>query len=341
MAITSRFSGSRRRVVASLAVAVTAAFGMPSDSVAQGQDSYPSKPIRVVVGFAAGGPTDIQARLLAEKLAPILKQNLVIENKPGASTTIAASDVARSAADGYTLFLGGSGAFAVTPVTLTQLPYDPNTSFAPVALIGSEHISIAINPSLPANNLQELAALIKANPGKYSFGSSGHGNITHLTGELFKSRAGGLDLTHVPYKGAAPAVNDAVAGHVDMIVGGLGSVYPMHQAGKLKVLAVASEQRSTLAPEIPTTVESGFPSVLSGNSSIVLAPAGTPTTAIDTLAKAINKVSADPDFVKRMNLNVVEAVPDSTPQKTDELLKREIKQWLDLVQSTGIDVKQQ
>lgn len=341
MAITRLLSKHRRLVAVALAIAASASISVPSYAVAQGQADYPTKPIRVVVGFAAGGPTDIQARLLAEKLAPILKQNLVIENKPGASTTIAAADVARAAPDGYTLFLGGSGAFAVTPVTLTQLPYDPNTSFAPVALIGSEHISLAVNPSLGVNNLKELAALIKANPGKYSFGSSGHGNITHLTGELFKNRAGNLDLTHVPYKGAAPAVNDAVAGHVDMIVGGLGSVYPMHQAGRLKVLAVASEQRSTLAPEIPTTGESGFPTVLSGNSSIVLAPAGTPKTAIDTLAKAISQVAIDPDFIKRMHLNVVESVPDSTPEKTDELIKREIKQWVDLVQATGINVKQQ
>lgn len=338
MAVQPRFFKVRRLAIASFAVAATAALSMPTDTLAQ--NAYPTKPIRVVVGFSAGGPTDIQARLLAEKVAPILGQPLVVENKPGASTTIAAGDVARSAPDGYTLFLGGSGAFSITPVTLPQLPYDPKTSFAPVGMIGSEHIAIAINPAVPANTLKEFADLVKANPGKYSFGSSGHGNITHLTGELFKLRAGNLDLTHVPYKGAAPAVNDVVAGHVNMIVGGLGSVYPMHQSGKLKVLAVASNQRSPFAPDIPTTAEAGFPGLLSGNSSILLAPAGTPQIAIDTLAKAMAKVATDPDFIARMNQNVVETVPNSTPALTQELLEREIKQWADLVKSAGINVQQ-
>src|SRR5690606_28375623 len=140
-------------MVASLAVAATAVLGMPTAALAQG--AYPNKPIRIVVGFSAGGPTDIQARLLAAKLNPLLNQTLVIENKPGASTTIAAAEVAKAAPDGYTLFLGGSGAFSATPVTLTELPYDPATSFAPVALIGSEHIAIAVHPSIPANNLKE------------------------------------------------------------------------------------------------------------------------------------------------------------------------------------------
>ena len=325
-------------MVAAVTVATTASIGFAG--AVHAQAAYPTKPIRMVVGFAAGGPTDVQARLLAEKMAPILGQPIVVENKPGASTTIAAGDVARSAPDGYTMFLGGSGAFAITPVTLPQLPYDPNKSFAPVGIIGTEHISIAINPSIPANNLKEFAELVKANPGKYSFGSSGHGNITHLTGELFKLNAGGLDLTHVPYKGAAPAVNDLVAGHVAMIVGGLGSVYPMHQAGKLKVLAVAAKTRSPFAPEIPTTGESGFPEVLSGNSSIILAPAGTPQAAIDIFSKAMAQVAKDPEFIARMNQNVVQTVPDSTPAMTQELLNREIKQWADLVKSTGIDVKQ-
>ena len=338
MAVRSNFFRQHRFLVAAITMAATTSFTLSSGVNAQGV--YPTKPIRVVVGFAAGGPTDIQARLLAEKLAPILNQPLVVENKPGASTTIAAGDVARSAPDGYTLFLGGSGAFSITPVTLPQLPYDPNKSFAPVGIIGSEHIAIAINPAVPANNLQEFAELVKSNPGKYSFGSSGHGNITHLTGELFKLNAGGLDLTHVPYKGAAPAVNDVVAGHVAMIVGGLGSVYPMHQAGKLKVLAVASKTRSPFAPEIPTTGESGFPTVLSGNSSIILAPAGTPQEAIDTFSKAMAEVAKDPDFIARMNQNVVQTEPDSTPAMTQELLDREIKQWADLVQSSGINVRQ-
>jgi len=302
------------------------------------QDKYPVHPIRIVVGFAPGGPTDVQARLLASKLGPILDQTVVVENKPGASTTIALADVARAAPDGYTLYFGGSGAYATTPLTMSKLPYDPVASFEPIALVGEEQIAFAVHPSLPAKDMKELVALIKANPGKYSFGSSGHGNITHLTGELFKLRAGGLDLPHVAYKGAAPAVNDVLAGHIEMIVGGLGSVYPMHREGKVRVLAITSEKRASYAKDVPTAWEAGLDNVISSSTLVLLAPARTPQSVIATLSKAVSQAVSQEAYQKEMRGAYVEPITDSTPQATGELLARELEQWKELVQTSGIKV---
>lgn len=305
-------------------------------AIALAQDRYPSRAIRIVVGFAPGGPTDIQARRLAARLSPVLGQNVVVDNKPGAATTIAVAEVARAPADGYTLYFGGSGAYATTPVTLPSLPYDPLRDLAPVALTGEEQIAIAVHPSVPAATLGELVALARAHPGKYSFASSGAGNITHLTGELLKHRAGNLALTHVAYKGAAPAVNDVLAGHVAVVIGGLGSVYPHHKAGKLRVLAITSESRASYAPEIPTSAESGMKGLISGSTLALLAPGATPPAIIDALAKAVSRVMADPAYLQEMRQASIEPVIGSTPASTRALLVREIGMWAELVRSTGL-----
>lgn len=303
------------------------------------QERYPSRAIRIVVGFAPGGPTDIQARRLAARLSPILGQSVVVDNKPGAATTIAVAEVARAPADGYTLYFGGSGAYATTPVTLPSLPYDPLRDLAPIALTGEEQIAIAVHPAVPAATLGELVALIRANPGKYSFASSGAGNITHLTGELLKHRAGNIALTHVAYKGAAPAVNDVLAGHVAVVIGGLGSVYPHHKAGKLRVLAITSESRASYAPEIPTSAESGMKDLISGSTLALLAPAATPPAIVDALAQAVSRVMADPVHLQEMRQASIEPVTGSTPASTRALLVREIEMWAQLVRSTGLKLE--
>ena len=307
---------------------------------AQAQAPYPSQPIKLVVGFAPGGPTDVQARLFARKLAPLLGQTVVVENKPGASTTIAVTEVARAAPDGYTLYFGGSGAYATTPLTIPQLQYDPRSSFAPIAMIGEEQIAFAVHPGVPARTMAELADQVKANPGKYSFASSGHGNITHLTGELFKQKAGGLDLIHVAYKGAAPAVNDVVAGHLGVVVGGLGSVYPLHKDGKLRVLAITSENRASYAPDIPTAAESGVKDLISASTLVLLAPAKTPAAVVERLDSAVAQALAEPSYQQEMRQSNVEPITGSTPAKTDALLKRELDQWANLVKASGISLNQ-
>ena len=300
------------------------------------QSDFPLRPIKIIVGFAPGGPTDVQARLLARKLSPILNQTVVIENKPGASTTIALAEVARATPDGYTLSFGGSGAFATTPVTMASLPYNPKTAFEPIAITGEEQIAFAVNPSLPAKTLAEFVALAKQNPGKYSFGSSGQGNITHLTGELLKLRAGDIKIEHIAYKGAAPALNDVLAGHVQMMVGGLGSVYPMHQSGKLRVLAITSKDRVSYAKDIPAAEEAGVKDLIAGSTFVLLAPAKTPKNVIQKLNQAVNEALKEASFQQEMRAAYVEPILGSTPASTQQLLDTELALWKNLVEKSNL-----
>ena len=300
------------------------------------QSDFPLRPIKIIVGFAPGGPTDVQARLLARKLSPILNQTVVIENKPGASTTIALSEVARATPDGYTLSFGGSGAFATTPVTMASIPYDPKTAFEPIAMTGEEQIAFAINPSLPVKTLAEFVELAKQNPGKYSFGSSGQGNITHLTGELLKLRAGDIKVEHIAYKGAAPALNDVLAGHVQMMVGGLGSVYPMHQNGKLRVLAITSKDRVSYAKDIPTAEEAGVKDLIAGSTFVLLAPAKTPKNVTQKLNQAVNEALKEASYQQDMRAAYVEPILGSTPASTQQLLDTELALWKNLVEKSNL-----
>jgi tripartite-type tricarboxylate transporter receptor subunit TctC len=290
----------------------------------------------MLVGFAAGGPTDVVARKLAARIGPILGQSVVIENKPGASTTIATAELVRAKPDGYTIYFTGSAALTITPLSIPGLTYDVAKDIAPIALVAAEHLAIGINPAVPARSLKELAALVKANPGKYSFASSGTGNIGHLTGELLNVQAGKLDMPHVAYKGAGPAMQDVLAGHVPVLAAGLGSMYTQHQSGKLVVLAVTDPKRSTIAKEIPTSAEAGFPELVTTSVFVVLAPAGTPASIIATLNNAIQKAMLDEEFLKDLRVATVEPITDSTPAKTKQFIDGELKKWADLVQSTGI-----
>lgn len=300
------------------------------------QSDFPLRPIKIIVGFAPGGPTDVQARLLARKLSPILNQTVVIENKPGASTTIALSEVARATPDGYTLSFGGSGAFATTPVTMASIPYNPKTAFEPIAMTGEEQIAFAVNPSLPVKTLAEFVELAKQNPGKYSFGSSGQGNITHLTGELLKLRTGNIKIEHIAYKGAAPALNDVLAGHVQMMVGGLGSVYPMHQNGKLRVLAITSKDRVSFAKDIPTAEEAGVKDLIAGSTFVLLAPAKTPKNVIQKLNQAVNEALKEASYQQDMRAAYVEPILGSTPASTQQLLDTELALWKNLVEKSNL-----
>ena len=300
------------------------------------QSDFPLHPIKIIVGFAPGGPTDVQARLLARKLSPILNQTVVIENKPGASTTIALSEVARATPDGYTLSFGGSGAFATTPVTMASIPYNPKTAFEPIAMTGEEQIAFAVNPSLPVKTLAEFVELAKQNPGKYSFGSSGQGNITHLTGELLKLRTGNIKIEHIAYKGAAPALNDVLAGHVQMMVGGLGSVYPMHQNGKLRVLAITSKDRVSYAKDIPTAEEAGVKDLIAGSTFVLLAPAKTPKNVIQKLNQAVNEALKEASYQQDMRAAYVEPILGSAPASTQQLLDTELALWKNLVEKSNL-----
>ena len=303
------------------------------------QTRYPEKPIRMLVGFAAGGPTDVIARKLSAVIGPILGQSVVVENKPGASTTIATADLVKSAPDGHTLYFTGSAALTITPLSIPNLSFDVARDIAPVALVAAEQLAIAVHPSVRARSLKELAALIKASPGKFSFGSSGTGNVGHLTGELFNQQAGGLDMQHVAYKGAGPAMQDVLAGHVPVLAAGLGSMYAQHQAGKLVVLAVTDDRRSSIAKDIPTSAEAGFPGLLTTSVFIVLAPAGTPAAVVDTVHKAIAQAMTNEEFLKEMRQATVEPIVGSTPAATGRFITGELAKWANLVKTTGIKLQ--
>lgn len=303
---------------------------------ATAQDKYPDKPIRMLVGFAPGGPTDVVARKLAAKVGPALGQTIVVENKPGASTTIATGELVKSKADGYTLYFTGSAALTITPLSIPGLTYDVSRDITPIALVAAEHLAIGVNPSVPARSLKELAAVVKANPGKYNFASSGTGNIGHLTGELFNLQGGKLDMPHIAYKGAGPAMQDVLAGHVPVLAAGLGSMWTQHQSGKLVVLAVTDSKRSTIATEIPTSAEAGFPDLVTTSVFVLLAPAGTPAPVIATVQNALQKAMADEEFLKDLRVATVEPITDSTPAKAKQFIDGELKKWADLVKATGI-----
>ncbi len=317
--------------------AVAAALLIPA--LASAQTRYPDKPIRMLCGFAAGGPTDVLARRLAARIGPTLGQTVVVDNKPGASTTIATNELAKAAPDGYTLYFTGSASLTITPATIPNLPFDVMRDLAPVAMVAAEQIAIAVHPSVKARNLKELAALVKASPGKFSFASSGTGGIGHLTGELFNQQAGGLDMQHVPYKGAGPAMQDAVAGHVLVLAAGLGSMYAQHQSGKLVVLAVTDQKRSTVAKDIPTTGESGFPNLITTSVFIVMAPAATPAPIIESLDKAIAQALKTDEFLNDLRQATAEPLFDSTPARTGQFIQGELSKWATLVKSPGIKLQ--
>lgn len=328
----------RIRRISFIAALSMAAMSLPFAS-ALAQPKYPERPVRVLVGFAAGGSTDASARKLSNKLGAALGQSFLVENKPGASATIAVAEVARSKPDGYTLYFGDSAAFLITSMTIPGLTYDVKKDLSPVAMVADDLLAIAVHPSVPAQNLKQLADLVKASPGRYSYGHSGAGNIGHLTGEMFKTQAGNLGLVAIGYKGAGPAVTDAVAGHLPVVVSGLGSVYPYHQSGKLRVLAIAAKKRASFASDIPTAIESGYPDLYATATQTLFTPAGTPASVIDTLAKAVAGVMADEAFLGELRQLSVDPVARSTPAASQEMLASELKKWTGVVTSSGFKVE--
>lgn len=317
--------------LASIAMAMLAS-GFPRAALAQ--DKYPSRPITLVVGFSAGGQSDVLARMLATRLGPILGQPVVVVNKVGAASTMAYSIVAGAEADGYTLMLGGGSGMVMAPLVM-KVSYDAVKDFRSVAMLTIGICAIAVNSSVPANNLSELVALIKANPGKYSWGTSGFGGIDHLTGELFKQKAGNLDLLHVPYKGGGPALNDLIGGHIPISITTLSGLYSTSKSGKIRILAVTADKRSPAAPEIPTAIEAGVP-FTAETFNLVTAPARTPAPVIETLRAAVAKVMTDPTFISELSSLGYEPVTESTPAGTDEYIKNQLEKWRQVVTAAKI-----
>ena len=303
------------------------------------QTQYPTRPVRLIVPFAPGGVNDLIGRKYAQEMARVLGANMIVENKAGASGVIGAVDVARAKPDGYTLLLGGTTTHVINPAAMTKPAYDAEKQFAPIGIMILAPTSVAVHPSVPAKNLKQLAALAKANPGGLSHASSGTGTVTHLTGELFKKLGGNLDMVHIPYKGAGPAMIDLVAGHVPVFTPTLspGSL-SYHRTGRLRMLAICAEQRVQAAPEVPTSKESGMPGLVVEANIATLAPAGTPKSIIDQLHEAQTKVMLDPGFQAFLRESGAVPVTDSSPEKAAQFLKKEFARWTPIIKATGYKI---
>ena len=319
-----------RRIALLLLLALPA---LPSIALAQ---AWPSKPIKWVVPFAPGGTTDILARTVGEKLGAALGQPVIVENRPGAGGGVGADFVAKSPPDGYTLVGGTISTHAINASLYKSLPYDPVRDFVPITLIARLPNLLVINPNVPAKNVAELVALMKANPGKYTFASSGNGTSQHLSGELFKSIAG-VDMQHVPYKGSPPALQDVVGGQVTMTFDNITTALPLAKAGNLRALAVTTAQRSAVAPEIPTMAEAGLAGYEIGSWQGVFAPAGTPPEIVRRLNTEIVRILKSPEIHDKLIALGAEPVGNSVDEFT-AMVKSEVVKWGDVVKRSGARV---
>jgi tripartite-type tricarboxylate transporter receptor subunit TctC len=307
-------------------------FGVAPLAVAQ---SYPAKPITIVVPYPPGGPSDIVARLVGQKLSERVGQQVVIDNRPGAGGNVGAALVARAAPDGYTLLLGTT-AHAINPSVFTTLNYNFVKDFSPVILLTSLPLVVVTNAALPVKNIQELIALAKSKPNQLAYASSGNGQSTHLAAELFKTMAG-VSMTHVPYKGSAPALTDLAGGQVSVMFDTMLSAMPQVKGGRLNALAVTTATRSGAAPNLPTVAESGVPGYEAVAWSGLLAPAHTPVDIVTKLNTEINAILNQPDVRKRLLNDGADPVGGSAEQFSSHVVK-EVQKWANVAKASGAKV---
>jgi len=315
-----------RKLLASLLV-------LCASGAAVAADTYPSRPITIIVPFTSGGGTDIMARLIAEKLTRSLGRSVVVENKPGAGGTLGTDIAARAAPDGYTLMLGSVSTISINPSLYKNLGTDPLTDLAPISLIGSTPSILAVPNSLPVSSVQELIALAKEKPGSVNFGSAGYGTSHHLAGELFKMQAG-IQATHVPYKGSAPALLGLTRGDVHILIANIPSLLAAIQARQIKPLAVTSLDRSSLFPDLPTVAESGLPGFEVIVWYGVFAPHGTPQPIVDRLNAEIRKVITMPDVKERLATEGAEPI-SASPQAFADRIRRDYDKWKKVIEVSG------
>ena len=318
----------------SLWVAAALAFGF-CQIAAHAQDAaYPNRPIKMLVGFGAGGGTDIAARIMAQKMSEILGQSIVVENRTGASGMIAAEDEAKSAPDGYTLMMGSQTTYAVAPNLYRKVTLDAAKDFAGVGLTGASPLVLVVNPSFAAHSVKDVIAMAKADPGKINFGTGGLGTTPHMTAELFQYTAG-IKMVHVAYRGEAPAINDLLAGQIPLMFANLSAVMGNLKAGTLRALAVTGAHRSPSAPDIPTVAESALPGFEAETWWGIVAPAGTPQAVLAKLNAAARKALADDDTKKRFaDLGMTNG--GSSPEELDAYIKSEIAKWSKVIKDANI-----
>jgi tripartite-type tricarboxylate transporter receptor subunit TctC len=314
------------RALSLLIVAVS--WAAPADA-----QPWPNRPIRLVVPFSPGGTTDVVARLIAQGLGTALGQPVVVDNRAGAAGNIGADAVAKSPPDGYTLLMGTVGTHAINAGLYKKMPYDTVADFAPVTLVAAVPNILVLNPAVPVASVKDLIAYAKANPGKLNFASSGNGTSIHLSGELFKTMTG-VEMTHVPYKGSAPALTDLIGGQVQLMFDNLPSALPHVKSGKLKALAVTTAERAPAFPDLPTVQEKGLPGFETSSWFGVLAPAGTPREIVARLNTEILKLLATPDMQERFAQNGAQVVGKG-PAEFAAHIKAEMAKWAKVIKESG------
>ncbi len=306
-------------------------------STSAAAQSYPVKPIRLIVPWPAGGGADIIGRTLAVKLGEAFGQQIVVDNRAGAAGIIGTEAAAKSAPDGYTIYQGNTATLGINPALHAKLPYDALKDFAPISLINTGTLIVVVHPSLPVTTMRELIALANTQPGRINYASAGPGSPAHLVAEMFKSAAK-VSLTHIPYKGAAPAAIDLIAGQVDLMFGDFITCFPYIKAGRLRALAVTAGKRSPLVPEIPTVKEAGGPDLQAVSWSAILAPAGTPPAIVQRLNSEIVRIATAADFNEKMRANGGTPIT-STPEELATYMRAEIVRYTRAVKDSGTKIE--
>jgi tripartite-type tricarboxylate transporter receptor subunit TctC len=304
---------------------------------AAAQAAWPNQPVRIVVPFAAGGPTDIPARLIAEELSKTHPHRFVVENRTGSGVVIGTDLAAKAPKDGHTI-LYTTIAHAVTRALFPRLPFDPVSDFTPVALVGQVPMILMVRKDFPAATLPDLVKMLRENPGKHDYASSGNGGAVHLATELFLNRAGGLKVNHVPYRGSSAAMPDLLNGTVDFMVDVAAGALPYIQRGEMRALAISTARRSPIAPDVPTFVEQGVPDYEAYTWHMLLLPAGTPEPIVRALNQAVNGVVSQEAVKRRLTEMTMQVVTDSTPQSAAEFLRAEMAKWEPIIREAGIRV---
>ena len=322
-----------RRLDARMLGLLTASIALAATAAAQ--ERYPGRPIRLVIPSVPAGVHDVIGRVWAEKVKPQLG-TIIIDNRGGGGGLIGANDVAHAQPDGYSILLGSTTTHVLLTPAMANPPYDPVKDFSAVAVFAASSTSVVINASVPARTLAELVAYAKANPGKLSYGSAGNGSITNLAGELFKLRAGGLDIVHVPYKGIGQAVSDLIGGQIPMLsANATAQILDLHRAGKVRILAVNARGRVKSAPDIPTAIEAGLPDMVAQTTFGVFAPAGTPRPTLERINAVTQEAMADPQFQNELLRLGFEPVLDVGPDKAAGVFQEELARWTPILKTTS------
>jgi len=311
---------------------------LAAPAIARAEGKYPERTMRLVVPFAPAGPTDIIGRKAAEKLTAILGQTMFVENKAGAAGSIGAVEVKNAKPDGYTFLFAPSSTHAINPTAFVHPAYDAVKDFTPISSVCVNPLVLVTHPSMP-DSVSGLVELMKKNPGKYSYASSGTGSILHLATEYFKKEVGGMDVVHVPYKGSGPALQDVMANNVQWMMETFSTTLQQHRAGKVRILAYAHAKRAPIAPEIPTMIEAGVKGYEAYTFNLILGPAGLPKNVVDTIDQASRKLMADAEMIKF--LEGIAAVPttDTTPERTAKFIHDEIAKWAPVIRAAGVRIE--